>query len=966
MLVVSSSKRDEELCRSHFPESYQVRLSWLWLLTSVVVAIVGPYQLSLRLLPFIFNGQEEDLPKRANVASRSCSNSNSNLNKNKENQHRTPTFQSYDFPLPITPKNERALSAQFTEKSFDNQDSEPILDKNKNKENDHDVNKPSSSPFFLCSDVLTYKRSNRIDVHLDPTSLSLSKTTKYFEEEEEEEDDDDDENGNEEGDKEEDYHDKGGAGDLLEPAGQHLLMDIHDVDPHFLLDMKRLAEAIVSLVAQSQLTLVSYHCHDLPQPSMMVVSCVGVLLKSNLKLHTWPQAGILTLDLFTCESKSLLSLKPMLEDLFAIPHPASLSSSSSKPSSTQTVTTPIVRWTYKRRGYRDYFHAENATLVANEQEARLLRMNLLLGDSCGSDRYFLGSEPILATETEFQQVEIYESSLPPLNAGSKQAKEVVNKRVFLDGTLQSTLHGLEAYHEALVHPAMAMVEAVDEVRRVAIIGGGEGATLREVLKYDSVETCVMIEIDDQFVDLAKQYLPEWNDCGGLTRIMPKTVMNNNIAAETHNINTNQYVSCFDDPRTELHASNALTWFVERYGNDGNPMSGIPKEDKFDVIIMDALDPSSNIEFSDMLYMNEAFVSSLANALTDKGVMVLQVGANPAKGDLGMHNSSKAPVLARFEEILQQHGMLSMKTYSEAHGQFHGPWEFRLVHKDYETMTSFFREPAKVDLSLAKHAVLNKHGKFPFQYFDGATWAGLQYPSRVSDDFFCDTHPRRTSLCLVHEGYDPDRANIPGSALEIKPSLIPNGGQGLFFKEDFKEDSYLAIEQSSWNMQVMPDIFYMIDEEMLQSKARSLFEHFYYFLFGYGYSYEYYGGTSFHADVGPSVFINHGCNGTYVVGARTKTTELTADPDNMPDELSNRVDEVAFFDPTLDRRQFVLANVEILLENVKASDEVLGNYLEYLHTDNWSSGIADYKAQCLMQSPGAINRYEEGRAATSLS
>jgi spermidine synthase len=55
-----------------------------------------------------------------------------------------------------------------------------------------------------------------------------------------------------------------------------------------------------------------------------------------------------------------------------------------------------------------------------------------------------------------------------------------DKLLYLDGVLQSTYYGDAAYHEALVHPTMT---SHPNPRQGAIIGGGEGATLREVLKH---------------------------------------------------------------------------------------------------------------------------------------------------------------------------------------------------------------------------------------------------------------------------------------------------------------------------------------------------------------------------------------------------------------------------------------------------------------------------------------------------
>jgi spermidine synthase len=81
------------------------------------------------------------------------------------------------------------------------------------------------------------------------------------------------------------------------------------------------------------------------------------------------------------------------------------------------------------------------------------------------------------------------------------------KMLIIDGQTQSAEEDEYIYHEALVHPAM-MTHA--DPRRVLIIGGGEGATLREVLRYGSVEQAVLVDIDRKLVKLCKKFLPEWH------------------------------------------------------------------------------------------------------------------------------------------------------------------------------------------------------------------------------------------------------------------------------------------------------------------------------------------------------------------------------------------------------------------------------------------------------------------------
>ncbi len=69
---------------------------------------------------------------------------------------------------------------------------------------------------------------------------------------------------------------------------------------------------------------------------------------------------------------------------------------------------------------------------------------------------------------------------------------VLGKMLILDGDTQSAQFDEKIYHESLVHPAMASAADRSEV---LILGGGEGATLREVLRHPGVRRCTMVDID---------------------------------------------------------------------------------------------------------------------------------------------------------------------------------------------------------------------------------------------------------------------------------------------------------------------------------------------------------------------------------------------------------------------------------------------------------------------------------------
>jgi spermidine synthase len=130
-----------------------------------------------------------------------------------------------------------------------------------------------------------------------------------------------------------------------------------------------------------------------------------------------------------------------------------------------------------------------------------------------------------------------------------QSVDIINTGSFgvclvLDGKIQSSEVDEFIYHEALVHPAML---THPHPEKVFIAGGGEGATLREVLAHKTVKKAVMVDIDEAVVSLCRRFLPSWHQ------------------------------KAFDDSRAELHFADARKYLEKT-------------SDKFDVIIIDLVDP----------------------------------------------------------------------------------------------------------------------------------------------------------------------------------------------------------------------------------------------------------------------------------------------------------------------------------------------------------------------------------------
>jgi spermidine synthase len=77
-------------------------------------------------------------------------------------------------------------------------------------------------------------------------------------------------------------------------------------------------------------------------------------------------------------------------------------------------------------------------------------------------------------------------------------------QLFLNGHLQFSSADEYRYHEALVHPAMVLA---GDVRRVLVLGGGDGLAVREILRHPSVESVTLVDLDPGMTALSAQFPP---------------------------------------------------------------------------------------------------------------------------------------------------------------------------------------------------------------------------------------------------------------------------------------------------------------------------------------------------------------------------------------------------------------------------------------------------------------------------
>ena len=166
---------------------------------------------------------------------------------------------------------------------------------------------------------------------------------------------------------------------------------------------------------------------------------------------------------------------------------------------------------------------------------------------------------LYSSQSEFQRIDIFSS------------KEF-GRFLTLDGYMMLTEKDEFIYHEMMVHVPMAVHP---KVRSVLVIGGGDGGTARELIRYPAIEQIDVVEIDEEVVSACRQHLPQ-TVCG------------------------------FDDKRVRLYYEDGLK-YVRRC------------EDAYDLILVDSTDPFGPGEG---LFTKE-FYGNCCKALKADGIMVNQ-------------------------------------------------------------------------------------------------------------------------------------------------------------------------------------------------------------------------------------------------------------------------------------------------------------------------------------------------------
>jgi len=257
--------------------------------------------------------------------------------------------------------------------------------------------------------------------------------------------------------------------------GRHIIVEYYDCTPEILNDVVKIEKSMEAAAEEAGATIINSTFHHF---SPYGVSGVVVIQESHLAIHTWPEFGYASVDLFTCgDTVNPWVSYQMLKEAFNAGHGSAVELSRGE-------MALLKRKNFDLQAMRDEKSSEEGEPIRtrdvwfterDDQIALSLKHDGKLYD----------------VQSDFQKVSIFKT-------------QAYGNMLTLDGMVMTTEKDEYVYHEMITHVPML---THPNPKRALVIGGGDGGTARELLRHKGLEEVVMVEIDDKVIEASKMHLP---------------------------------------------------------------------------------------------------------------------------------------------------------------------------------------------------------------------------------------------------------------------------------------------------------------------------------------------------------------------------------------------------------------------------------------------------------------------------
>ncbi|MEO0646648.1 MAG: polyamine aminopropyltransferase [Cyanobacteria bacterium J06650_10] len=355
----------------------------------------------------------------------------------------------------------------------------------------------------------------------------------------------------------------------MKSLGRHILVEFHGCSVEILNDVPRIEQSMLDAATQSGATIISSVFHHF---SPFGVSGVVVIQESHLAIHTWPEYGYAAVDLFTCgDSVNPWVSYESLKGAFEAAHGSAIEIN---------------------RGQLDLLKKENvdldadlgADLSADLGDMRDKKAAQLMPSPASSTVSPKHSRSVWFTDRDENiALSIRHKGKPLFKEKSPyQLVEVFDtfkygKMLAVDKMVMCSEKDEAAYHEMIVHvPMLTLAADSAPAKKVLVIGGGDGGSVREILRHESVASVTMVEIDEAVIRASREFLPSLS-------------------------------VALDNPKLKLIIGDGIEYLC--YAAD----------ESFDCVIVDSSDPVGPATG----LFSTAFYKDVHRVLTPNGVMVAQ-------------------------------------------------------------------------------------------------------------------------------------------------------------------------------------------------------------------------------------------------------------------------------------------------------------------------------------------------------
>ena len=326
--------------------------------------------------------------------------------------------------------------------------------------------------------------------------------------------------------------------------GRHIIVEYYDCSPEILNDVVNIEKSMINAAEEAGATIINSTFHHF---SPYGVSGVVVIQESHLAIHTWPEYGYASVDLFTCgDTVNPWVSYQLLKEAFKAGHGSAVELSRGE-------MALLKRKNFDVKALRDEKSTDEGDPIRT-RDVWFTERDDKIALSLKHDG------KLYDVQSDYQRVSVFNT-------------QAYGNMLTLDGMVMTTEKDEYVYHEMITHIPML---THPNPKRALVIGGGDGGTARELLRHDSLEEVVMVEIDDKVIEASKMHLPT-------------------------------IASALEHPKLNLIVEDGI-----KYVNDA-------ADESFDLVIVDSTDPVGPAEG----LFTVDFYKEVYRILSKDGIMVTQ-------------------------------------------------------------------------------------------------------------------------------------------------------------------------------------------------------------------------------------------------------------------------------------------------------------------------------------------------------